>query len=104
VPQVYDVTATTLAINWSPSTEQEEILQNVRFILGSVAGSVPLARGMGVDQDAVDAPSSKARALLMTSVLRAIQRNEPRARVVEIHVEDNGALNGQFTPRVRIAI
>ena len=99
-----DLTATPLVIEWAPATEQAEILQNVRFILGSVAGNVPLARGMGIDTAAVDAPASKARALLMTSVLRAVQRNEPRARVVELYLEDNGALNGQFTPRVRIEI
>jgi phage baseplate assembly protein W len=104
VSLAYDVTATSLVIDWAPADEKAEILQNVRFILGTVAGTVPLARGMGVESDAVDGPASKARALLMTSVLRAIQRNEPRARVLEIYLEDGGALNGQFTPRVRIAI
>jgi len=104
VPSDYDVTATPLVIDWTPATEEAEILQNVRFILGTVAGSAPLARSMGIGMDAVDAPASKARALLMTSVLRAIQRNEPRARVTELYLEDNGALGGQFTPRVRIAI
>jgi len=99
-----ELTATPLVIDWAPATEQAEILQNVRFILGSVAGTVPLARGMGIDNAAVDAPASKARALLMTSVLRAVQRNESRARVVEINLDDSNALNGQFSPRVRIEI
>lgn len=99
-----DVTATPLVIDWAPATEQDEILQNVRFILGSVAGTIPLARSMGIDNSAVDAPASKARAMLMTYVLRAIQRNEPRARVDELYLEDAGALNGQFSPRVRITI
>jgi phage baseplate assembly protein W len=104
VPSVYDVTATALTIDWAPSDKTTEVLQNVRFILGTVAGTVPLARGMGVSADAIDAPSSKARALLMTSALRSIQRNEPRARVVEIHLEDDDALDGQITPRVRISV
>lgn len=104
MPSEFEVTATPLVIDWSPATELDEILQNVRFILGTFAGTVPLARGMGTAADAVDAPASKARALLMTSVLRAIQRNEPRARVVEIYVDDVDALNGQLSPRVRIAI
>jgi len=99
-----DVTASTLVIDWSPATEQDEVQQNVRFILGSVAGTVPLARGMGIDSSVVDAPASKARALLMASILRAIQRNEPRARVVELHLDDDGALSGQFSPRVRVEI
>jgi phage baseplate assembly protein W len=59
---------------------------------------------MGTRGDAVDAPATKARALLMTSVVRAIQRNEPRARVVEIYIDDVDAINGQLSPRVRIAI
>jgi len=104
VPLVYDVTATALAINWSPANTTEEILQNVRFILGTAVGSVPIARTLGIETNFIDAPTSKAKALLMTSVLRAIQRNEPRARVVEIYIEDNNALDGQLAPRVRIAI
>ena len=104
MPSSYEVTATPLVIDWSPATEQDEILQNVRFILGTFAGTVPLARDMGTRGDAVDAPATKARALLMTAVVRAIQRNEPRARVVEIYVDDVDAINGQLSPRVRIAI
>jgi phage baseplate assembly protein W len=91
-------------IDWAPSSVEAEVLQNVRFILASFAGAVPLARSLGLSASAVDAPASKARALLMTATLRAIQRNEPRARVVELYVDDLDAIGGQFSPRVRIEI
>jgi hypothetical protein len=104
VPSGFDVEATALAIDWAPVDETTEVLQNVRFILGSVAGTVPLARGMGVSADAIDAPVSKARALLLTSALRSIHRNEPRGRVLEIYLENSDVMNGQVTPRVRIAV
>ena len=101
---VFDVTATPLVIDWAPESVEAEVVQNVRFILGTVAGTAPLARGMGISQDAVDANATKARALLMTSVLRAIQQNEPRATVIELHVDDVNAIGGKFAPRVRIEI
>lgn len=104
MPLVIDVSTLSLTIDWAPATEEAEILQNVRFILGSIAGTIPLARGVGISHSAVDGPASKARALLMTSVLRNIQNNEPRARVVELYVDDVDAISGQFSPRVRIEI
>ena len=100
----FDLSATSLVIDWAPASERDEVIQNVKFILGTVYGTVPLARGIGVDSGAVDAPASKARALLMTSTLRAIQRYEARARVVEMYVDDNDAIDGKISPRVRVEI
>lgn len=100
----FDVSSTDLVIDWSPPTVAAEIVQNVRFILGTFAGTIPLIRNVGIDSSAVDAPSSKARAKLMTSTLRAIQRGEPRAKVLELYVDDNEAISGKFLPRVRIEI
>jgi hypothetical protein len=104
VSSVYELTGAATEINWSPATETEEIIQNVRFILGAIAGSVPLARGVGISGDVVDAPMSKARALLMTSVFRGIRINEPRASVVEIYVDEVDGNDGRIRPRVKIRI
>lgn len=100
----YEVSSTTLAINWTPSSEAEAILQNVRFILGTIAGTVPLMRGFGIERSAIDGPATKARALLMTAVYRAINKYEPRATVLAIYIDDLEALDGAFSPRVRVAI
>jgi len=103
VPSV-DVTYQPGPINWDPATEDEEIQQNVRFILGTPAGTVPLARSIGIDGNVVDAPVSKARAMLMTAVYRGIKRNEPRARVAEIYIDQVDVNTGGIRPRVKISI
>lgn len=104
MPSEFDVSATAFEIGWAPSTEAEEILQNVRFILATIKGTVPLTRSLGIDRTAIDGPASKARALLMTSVLRALQAYEPRATVKELYIDDLDALDGKFSPRVRVEI
>jgi phage baseplate assembly protein W len=90
-------------INWAPATEAEEVLQNVRFIIGVAAASVPLARGLGLGAVG-DAPMNQARAILMTDLVRSIQAFEPRATVREINFDPSDVLDGQLRPRVRIEI
>lgn len=101
---VFEVDGAPLTINWAPATERDEILQNVRSLLSSVAGTIPLARGVGISADVVDAPMSKAKATLMTATYRAITRNEPRARVLAIYVDEVDPNSGRIVPRVKIAI
>ena len=104
MPSVYEVAGQPGPINWSPSDEATEVLQNVRFILGTIAGTVPLARSLGISGAVIDAPMTKAKSLLMTSVYRGIRRNEPRADVAEIYVDDVDGTTGQIVPRVKIKL
>ena len=68
-------------IDWAPTTEIEEVLQNVRMIVGVWRSEVPLDREMGIDPSLIDAPIGAARARLMTSLAETIKRCEPRARL-----------------------
>ena len=43
-------------VNLSPANKYEEILQNVRTILATPVGSVPLDRDFGVDMRFIDRP------------------------------------------------
>lgn len=48
--KIYDVTAAAgPGIDFAPESETEEILQNLRTILATAMGSVPLDRAFGVD-------------------------------------------------------
>ena len=48
-------------------TQAEEVVQNVRTLLATAPGTVPLARALGVPQDMVDLPQSAAAARLQAA-------------------------------------
>lgn len=93
-------------VNFAPQTEVEEILQNVRTIIATRVGTVPLDRGFGIPYDAVDAPISVSRALMQTAIIDAIQAYEPRANVKAVNFDESeaDAADGIMRPRVVISI
>lgn len=73
-------------INWAP-TVGEEIAQNVRTLLATEPGSVPLSRALGTPQDVLDTPQSVAGARLQADVIRAVRTYEPRVRVRRVRLK-----------------
>jgi phage baseplate assembly protein W len=73
-------------INWSP-TPTEEVVQNVRTLLVTAPGSVPLARAMGTPQDVIDLPESAAGARLQADVIRAVRTYEPRVAIKSVKLD-----------------
>lgn len=74
-----------MSINWSP-TPVEEVVQNVRTLLATAPGTVPLSRAMGTPQDTLDTPESAAGARLQADVVRAVKIYEPRVKVKRVRV------------------
>jgi phage baseplate assembly protein W len=72
-----------MAINWSP-TPGEEVAQNVRCLLKTAPGTVPMARDLGTPQDVLDTPVSAAGARLQADVVRAVRTYEPRVKVKRV--------------------
>ena len=93
-------------VDFAPSSEVAEILQNVRTIVNTILGTVPLARGLGVPPSAVDLPIQVARAQYRADVIEAIEEGEPRARVRSIEFEESAAeaMDGVSIPRIIISI
>ena len=93
-------------INMFPKTKFEEIMQNVRMILSTAQGTVPLDRNLGLSAAFIDAPMQKAMMTFTVFATETIQDYEPRVVVEEIewlprHVE---ALDGRLYPRVKVRI
>lgn len=80
-------------INWSP-TPAEEVVQNVRTLLATAPGTVPLARAVGTPQDVIDLPESAAGARLQADVIRAVRMYEPRIAIksVSLSAAEDGKL------------
>ena len=98
----YVVMPDAKTIDLAPATKIEEILQNIRTILGTVKFSVPLDREFGISGDTVDKPMPQAEAILSSEIFAHIKRYEPRVSITEITF--TGDINGRITPKVTVKI
>lgn len=72
------------AVNFNPSSPEQEIIQNVYTICTTRKGSRPLDRDFGIDFLDVDKPMIKEQARLTHEISQAISKYEPRAEILEI--------------------
>lgn len=93
-------------INFSPATEAEEIEQNIRTILSTPLGSVPMARDIGVDYSALDEPPDIAEARMTSAAVTAINEQEPRVQVTEVTFSASAeeSLWGRMRPVVKYVL
>jgi len=98
-------TAAPAALNLGASGV-EEILQNVRVILSTPRGSVPLDRTFGIRIELLDLPLPEAMAVYTGEASAAVRRWEPRARIasVDFRRDEAGAVDGRLIPRVHLQI
>ena len=93
-------------VDFAPADEVREILQNVRTILATRKGTVPLDRDFGLTWDQVDQPSAVVMMQMRSEIVDAIEAYEPRATVVSVDFDENEeqAMDGVLMPRVTISI
>ena len=91
------------AVDFAPESATAEVLQNVRTILNTRIGTVPLARNFGISWEHVDMPMPVARSIMQGVVIDAIEEFEPRARVEKVTFDGDGA-DGILRPTVTISI
>lgn len=101
----YTVTLSS-QVDFAPSDEVREILQNIRTILSTRKGSVPLDRDFGLTWVHIDKPMPVAKMLMRSEVIDAIEEYEPRATVVSVDFDDDTAsvMDGILKPRVVVQI
>lgn len=79
-----EISTRKIGIDLMPSTELEEIAQNVLTIITTPKGSAPLDREFGIDGAYIDYPLASAQAKLTASITEAVKKFEPRARVERV--------------------
>ncbi len=89
-------------INFNPSNEVEEILQNVQTIISTVKYTVPLDRAFGINPEIVDMPIHLAQAKISEEIFTAIKKYEPRAQIEDISFE--GTQAGALITKVKVSI
>ncbi len=93
----------TNTLFWAPSSELEEIIQNVRTILTTRKGSVPLDREFGIDAGIIDKPTTNIGGLLTVAIMEAVEKYEPRVKVQSVSFEADGE-EGIVYPCVKVVI
>ena len=93
-------------INLFPETVIEEILQNVRIILTTVMGTVPLDRNFGIKAEFIDDPTPRGMMRLSIFATESIQDYEPRVEVrdIEFVPRADDAMDGRLYPKVTVRI
>lgn len=93
-------------VNFDLETEVVEILQNVRTIIGTRKGTVPLDRDFGISWDYVDQPIAVAQMLMRSEIVDAVETYEPRAKVesVTFNGSQEDSLDGVLKPVVTVSI
>lgn len=86
-----------------PATELEEIIQNVRTIIGTLKGTCPLYREFGIDARALDMPILAAQAKITAEITSAVSRFEPRAQVSKVFYSGDAA-DGKLGIQVRLEL
>lgn len=102
---IYTVTLND-KINFSPQTEEEEILQNFRTIIKTRKGTVPLDRDFGLSWSWLDKPFQVAKSLMIAELYEVTEEYEPRAKILSISFEDNAGdiMAGIMSAKIRILI
>lgn len=90
-----------MAINWDPEDEVTEVIQNLRTLLATASGTVPLARELGTPQDIIDTPSSLAGQRLRATVVKAVKTYEPRITIAAVKLA--ATHEGKLTATVEVA-
>lgn len=84
------------------------LAQEIRMVLATRRGSVPLDRNFGLDWNPVDMPLSAAGLRLVADVARTVEKYVPRVRVLEVRFQvpdsPSDAADGRLAPVVRVAV
>lgn len=78
--------------------------QEIRTVLATRKGSVPLDRAFGLTWDCVDAPINEAMPCMVAEIGRQLENYVPRIRVKDISFSSSDSLDGVLLPRVTVEI
>ena len=82
----------------------KSVMQNVRNILRTTVGTVPMYREFGIDASFVDSPINVATPIIYANIREAIEEFEPRCEVVDIDFVPDLSNPGALLPTVTVRI
>ena len=105
VSRVYSVSLLD-SVDFNPDSTAAEVLQNVRTIISTRRGTVPLDRDFGLSWTYIDKPLPLAKMYLKAEIINAVQVYEPRAAVTDVEFDDSqtDAMDGILNPIVKVRL
>lgn len=100
---VTNETSTLGNINLNPTTETEEVLQNVAMILSTPKFSTPLMRDFGLPMQFLDRRTEAAKSVMIGEVYDAVEKYEPRATIERIEVKESDS-SGRVITAVEVSV
>lgn len=103
----FNVSAATQAPIVIGATGMDEIVQNIRTILATIAYSVPLDRAFANRGDFIDAPSPYEAQRRMSYIVDVVEKYEPRVKVSQITFEalaTTDAMDGVLAPVLQFTL
>lgn len=100
------ITADKPDITIHPGSLEAEVVQNIRMILTTVKGTLPLDRNFGLSPRVIDTPIERAKALVVKEIHEQVNRYESRARIVQAGFSGDNATSsdGRLLPWVIVRI
>lgn len=95
-----------MEISFAPETVSEEVVQNVRTIIATRTGTVPLFRDFGTAWEGLDMPVNTAKAMIRAEIVEAVERFEPRAVVDSVEWDEliSDSSDGLMHPVVTVSL
>ena len=87
-------------IKIQPENEVEEILQNIRMIIGTIIGTSTMYREFGIE-NLIDKPINIAQAQLTATIAMTIAKYEPRAKLLSVEYKNE---ENELSPQVVVEI
>ena len=84
----YKVSSSDTSIIYKKQTIVEEILQNVRMILGTYKTTVPLSRDFAMDISLIDKRVPDVRNEIAAILLDVLKKYEPRAKLKSVEIKN----------------
>jgi phage baseplate assembly protein W len=80
-----------------------EVMQNVRTILTTRRGTVPLDRNFGISFEFLDSPINTTRSKAEQEIFLQLKKYEPRAILKQI-IWETDVISGHISPSVKVEI
>ena len=85
---IHKVSSSDTSIIYKKQTIVEEVLQNVRMILGTYKTTVPLSRDFAMDISLIDKRVPDVRNEIAAILLDVLKKYEPRAKLKSVEIKN----------------
>lgn len=92
------------SLHFLPENTVQEVLQNLSILLCTPQFTVPFQRDLGIDHTLTDKTIPAAKSLLTGKIMDAVEKFEPRAKIVSIDFTETPEFPGKLNVVLEVEI